>query len=314
MSNAPISRPATAGPRIRDAVEHRGVEPDRVRDVVAADHLDRERLAGRHVDRVRDAEQRGEDHHVPDLDDAGHGEQRRGRTRGASRRSGSRCRVWRFGHWSAMTPPNSPKTITGPNWATDTSPSQSGSCVSWRTSQPWATCCIHVPTSEISLAAEEQPVVAVAERARTPSEWRRERSAAGSSGRRRGVRPARRRSCGAGRAPAVDLGEMGLEVGAAALGLVDHRRRAGRSSSRRVAIWRSTRASASLEDRPALGGVARRAEALTVAGAGGLVLEQLADLGQAEPGVVAEALDEPEPLEVVRRRRGGSSPRSGRRA
>ena len=74
MSNAPISSPATAGPTIRERVEERGVEPDGVRDVVAADHLDRERLAGRHVDRVRDPEQGGEDHHVPDLDDAGRGQ------------------------------------------------------------------------------------------------------------------------------------------------------------------------------------------------------------------------------------------------
>jgi hypothetical protein len=54
-----------------------------------------------------------------------------------------------------------------------------------------------------------------------------------------------------------------------------------------------------VDDRAPLVGVARRAEALAVAGRGGLVLEQLADLGEAEPGVVAEALDEPEALEVV---------------
>ena len=34
------------------AVEHRRVERDRVADVLAPDHLDRERLADRHVDRV----------------------------------------------------------------------------------------------------------------------------------------------------------------------------------------------------------------------------------------------------------------------
>ena len=46
--------------------------------------------------------------------------------------------------------------------------------------------------------------------------------------------------------------------------------------------------------------VAGRAEALAVALAGGLVLEQLADLGEAEPGVVAQLLDEPQSLEVGR--------------
>ena len=40
------------------------------------------------------------------------------------------------------------------------------------------------------------------------------------------------------------------------------------------------------------------AEALAVALAGGLVLEQLADLGQREPGVVAQAADEAQALEV----------------
>src|SRR6185369_17977547 len=54
-----------------------------------------------------------------------------------------------------------------------------------------------------------------------------------------------------------------------------------------------------LDDRGPLVGIVRRAEALSIAGASGLVLEELADLGQAEPGVVAEALDEPEALEVV---------------
>ena len=33
------------------AVEHRRIERDRVADVLAPDHLDRERLADRHVDR-----------------------------------------------------------------------------------------------------------------------------------------------------------------------------------------------------------------------------------------------------------------------
>ena len=59
-------------------------------------------------------------------------------------------RVGRFGRVSASTPANRPNTMTGTNWAAATTPSQSGSCVSWSTSQAWATCCIQVPTSEIA--------------------------------------------------------------------------------------------------------------------------------------------------------------------
>ena len=62
--------------------------------------------------------------------------------------------VWRLGRASAMTPPKRPKTMTGMNWAAATMPSHSGSPVSCRTSQAWATCCIHVPISEISWPAK----------------------------------------------------------------------------------------------------------------------------------------------------------------
>ena len=58
--------------------------------------------------------------------------------------------VWRFGSESARTPANSPKIMTGMNWAAATTPSHSGSWVSTRTSQAWATCCIQVPMSEIA--------------------------------------------------------------------------------------------------------------------------------------------------------------------
>ena len=71
--------------------------------------------------------------------------------------------VCRFGRWSAMTPPNSPKTMHRPELGDRDEPEPERIVVSWRTSQAWATCCIHVPMSEIELAAEEQPVVAVAE-------------------------------------------------------------------------------------------------------------------------------------------------------
>ena len=52
-------------------VEQRGIERDGGRDVLAADHLDAERLADGHIDRVRHAEQEGQREDHPDLDDVG---------------------------------------------------------------------------------------------------------------------------------------------------------------------------------------------------------------------------------------------------
>ena len=57
---------------------------------------------------------------------------------------------------------------------------------------------------------------------------------------------------------------------------------------------------ASDKARAPLGRVVGGAEALAIALAGGLVLEQLADLGQAEAGVVAQGADEAQALEVGR--------------
>ncbi len=57
--------------------------------------------------------------------------------------------VWRLGSASARTPAKRPNTMTGTNWAAATTPSHSGSPpLSSRTSQAWATCCIHVPMSD----------------------------------------------------------------------------------------------------------------------------------------------------------------------
>ena len=52
------------------------------------------------------------------------------------------------------------------------------------------------------------------------------------------------------------------------------------------------------QDLQPLGRVGRGVVGLVPALAGGLVLEQLGDLGQREAGVVAQALDEAEPLDV----------------
>ncbi len=51
---------------------------------------------------------------------------------------------------STITPPSGPKNVTGRNWQAVTRPSIVLLPVSWRTSQPWATVCIHVPASEIA--------------------------------------------------------------------------------------------------------------------------------------------------------------------
>ena len=55
-----------------------------------------------------------------------------------------------------------------------------------------------------------------------------------------------------------------------------------------------------LEQGASLGLVAGRPESQSIALARGLVLQQLADLGQREPGVVAQGADEAQALEVGR--------------
>src|SRR5262245_7325226 len=92
----------------------------------------------------------------------------------------------------------------------------------------------------------------------------------------------------------LDLVEMGLEMVPAALGLDDHRLQPADllAEAGDLAVDPGERVA---QDRLALAGVARGPEPLAIAGPGGLVLEQLPDLRQAEAGVVAEALDEPQP-------------------
>src|SRR6188474_323128 len=96
----------------------------------------------------------------------------------------------------------------------------------------------------------------------------------------------------------LDLLEVGVEMSPPALGLADHRLEPVDllAEAGDLAVDPGKRVA---DDRLALVGVARRAEPLAIAGAGGLVLEELADLGQAEPCVIAEALDEPQAIEIV---------------
>jgi hypothetical protein len=96
----------------------------------------------------------------------------------------------------------------------------------------------------------------------------------------------------------VELGDVGEEVLAAALGLCDHLGQAVLLLLERLDLAVHP-VEGVVHDRAPLARVARAPEAGPVAGPGGLVLEELADLGQAEARVVAQALDEPEPLDVV---------------
>ena len=99
--------------------------------------------------------------------------------------------------------------------------------------------------------------------------------------------------------PGIELGEVDQEVLPAALGLLDHRRQPVELLPERLDLAVDPPEGV-VEDRAPLGRVGGRAEPVAVASPGRLVLEELADLGQAEPGVVAEALDEAEALDVVR--------------
>ena len=54
-------------------------------------------------------------------------------------------RMRRVSKRSTITPPMGPRNVTGRNWQAVTMPRTVLDPVSWRTSQPWATVCIHVP-------------------------------------------------------------------------------------------------------------------------------------------------------------------------
>src|SRR4051812_385187 len=96
----------------------------------------------------------------------------------------------------------------------------------------------------------------------------------------------------------VELGEVALEMLPPALGLGDHLAEAVHLRLERtdLAVHPGERV---VDDRAPLDGIARRPESVPIACPGGLVLEQLADLGEAEASIVAEALDESKPVKVV---------------
>ena len=98
---------------------------------------------------------------------------------------------------------------------------------------------------------------------------------------------------------AVELGEVRIEVAASLPRLVDHRRESGGLGLEDLdlAVDPGPRVE---DERSSLVGIAGLAEPLAIALARPVVLEKLADLREREAGVVAEAPDEPEPLEVGR--------------
>src|SRR6478672_6800908 len=92
---------------------------------------------------------------------------------------------------------------------------------------------------------------------------------------------------------AIELREMGIEVAAPVSGLGDH---LGESSGLGLEdVDLSIDPSTRIEDqRPTLVRVATRAESFAVPLANRLVLQQSPDLGEREPRVIAQTLDETE--------------------
>ena len=306
--NAAIARPASGRPDDPGAVEHRRVERDGVADVLAPDELDRERLADRHVDGVGDPEQEGQHQDHPDLDDAGddeHGEDRGedhhrdlGRDQDPALGQGVR------GDAGEQAEDHDRDELGGRD---DAEPDR---IVGQLEDEPRLGDLLHPgPDQRDRLAGEEQPVVAMAGRRSSP------RSRRGGAGQRVAADHDRLRAVGSGaadcalgmrRRAAVELGEVarrGARARARASSIIVARRAALAS---RISIWRSARAARSTMSARRSVGIAGLAEALAVALARGVVLEQLADLGEREPGVVAQAADELRGARGRRRRTGGS--------
>jgi hypothetical protein len=97
----------------------------------------------------------------------------------------------------------------------------------------------------------------------------------------------------------VQLGEVILEVRPASVRFGNHRLEPIdlRPQGADLAVDAAHRI---FEDRPSFGLIGRRTKAAPVADPGEIILEELTDLREAEAGVVAESLDEPQPLEIVR--------------
>ena len=151
------------------------------------------------------------------------------------------------------------------------------------------------------LAGEEEPVVSVAERGHRLRAHDVARRQGGRAGHRRDPRAGRGPGCGpppgCGSGPPSRLARCSSRwrrrPRASAIIAVE----AGTLGDERLDLPIDPRGRV-LEQRASLGLVAGRPEPLSIALARGLVLEQLADLGEREPGVVAQGADEAQALEV----------------
>ena len=219
MSNTPIRIPADRRADDPRRVEERGVEPDRVGDVVAADHLDGERLTGRHVDRVRDPEHRAEHHDVPDLHDV-----RRASARTGANASSHRDRLGRHqrlalrqlvGDHAAEQPEQDDRPELGERHDARARAGRG---------------------SAAGRASPGRPAASTSRRARSPGRRRTGGSCGGGRRGRRGTRSSRRpvdrgsgsaeaasSACGAGSRPASISSWWARRWLAAGLGLLDHR-------------------------------------------------------------------------------------------
>ena len=266
---------ADGGPDDARAVEHRRVERDRVGEVLAADHLDAERLTDRHVDRVGDAQRERDEHEHPDLDGARHDQQEDDE---------------REDHLATCVDDQEPalgqrvgddageqaEQQDGDELGGDDD-AQPDRVVGQRQDEPRLGHLLHPRADERDrLAGEEQPVVAMAEGAQ-PADRGRSRLIAGPR-----VRPRRSRARGA---IAVGSGPPSSSARCASRWF---RRSVGPSiiAARRSALWRRISIWRSARPRTRRGAAAfgrsRCAIAITPA-PGGLVLEQLADLGEGNP-------------------------------
>ena len=118
MSNAPISSPATAGPRIRDALNRAELSPTAFatssRPTISTANAWRVGMSIALVmPRSAARTMTCQTSTTPVAVSANRTKARTIATVWVA------ISVLRLGSWSAITPPNRPKMITGPNWATD---------------------------------------------------------------------------------------------------------------------------------------------------------------------------------------------------
>ena len=283
------------------AVEHRGVDAHGVADVLAA-RPSRRRTTGGRACRRRWRSRAGSRAGRSSRSRPGPSQRRTART--AARTiitTWTASSVWRLGRTSAriageQAQDHDRQELRGGH---DAQPQRVAAAD--RQDEPCLGDLLHPGADERDgLPAEEQPKVAMPERATSP--WcagdasRRERGRAGHrpapAGRVGAVAGVRIRA-------AVEVGQVLVEVAASGAGVLDHRVEAGALRLERGDLTIDAGHGVAKQG-SSLGLVTGRAEAQPVALAGRLVLEQLADLGQREAGVVAQAADEPQALEVGR--------------